>query len=240
MESPRGKGVAVTPRFILTLPLQSWGQREVICAPMQQCFRDSGNPCAKRGSAGPFLPQRGYQGRCAPRDAPLFTARLYRQGAPDRLAFLSRHISHSAASQGGQEIPPEPRAEPQNQPRPPNRLQAPSRQRWGRGGKDAGGWGGGETVPERSFLFLSSQHCYGDFKQDGGTVATHHSRCSSPLHRPHEQPLPPQAGAARGRQGLGASHFSWEPPPGSAGAASSPPPPSPDGHHRPVPGHRLG
>lgn len=95
-------------------------------------------------------------------------------------------------------------------------------------------------MPEQSFLFLCSQHCYGDFKQDGGTVATHHSRCSSPLHRPHEQPLPPQAGAGRGRQGLLASHLCWEPPPSSAGAAPSPPPPSPDGHHRPVPGHRLG
>lgn len=35
-------------------------------------------------------------------------------------------------------------------------------------------------MPEQSFLFLCSQHCYGDFKQDGGAIPTHHSRCSSP------------------------------------------------------------
>lgn len=62
VESPRGKGVAVTPRFILTLPLRAWEQREVICTPMQQCFRDSGNPPAKRGSAGPFLPKTRVPG----------------------------------------------------------------------------------------------------------------------------------------------------------------------------------
>lgn len=109
MESPRGKGVAVTPRFILTLPLQSWEQREVICAPLQQCFRDSGNPCAKRGPAGPFLPKTRVPGADVYQGCSFVYRSAVQAGSPrHRLAFLSRHISHSDASHGGQEIPPEP------------------------------------------------------------------------------------------------------------------------------------
>lgn len=83
VESPRGKGVAVTPRFILTLPSQSWEQREVICSPMQQCSRD-GNPSAKRGgSAGPFLPKtRVPGGRCAPKGCSFVYRSAVQAGSP--------------------------------------------------------------------------------------------------------------------------------------------------------------
>lgn len=80
-----------------------------------------------------------------------------------------------------------------------------------------GGRGGEERqCLSAAFLFLCSQHCYGDFKQDGGAIPTHHSRCSSPLHRPQEQPLPPQAAAGEvggDRVGRCIAPLRGEPPP---------------------------
>lgn len=101
-------------------------------------------------------------------------------------------------------------------------------------------------MPEQSFLFLCSQHCYGDFKQDGGAIPTHHSRCSSPpctdrmsspFPRKRERPGKEEGG---GGLGAGALHL-----PGGATpqqcrdgfspsfCIASPPPSTP---HTPSPG----
>lgn len=58
------------------------------------------------------------------------------------------------------------------------------------------GGGGGEgkkPVPEQRFVFLSSQHCYGDFKQDGGALPPHRSPACT-----HRSPFPRKRGGKGG------------------------------------------
>lgn len=125
---------------------------------------------------------------------------------------------------GRQEIPPKPSAEPQNQPLAPNPLQPHSRQRWGWGRKRVLEGGGKERqCLSRAFLFLSSQHCYGDFKQDGGTVpTTHHSRSSG------------GGGGHTGDRCIAPLRRN-SPPPSSAASPHPPPPPSPPQAQIPFP-----
>lgn len=84
VESPRGKGVAVTQRFILTLPLQSSKQREVICLPSAAVPSEPGiSPPSDGGKRGHFWPKTGRQrGNGHPGTAPLFTAPSPSSGSP--------------------------------------------------------------------------------------------------------------------------------------------------------------
>lgn len=125
-------------------------------------------------------------------------------GSPGRgSAFLRRH-SHPSASHGGT-------GEPPPAPHPP---QHPAKD--GAEG-DVGGGEGKKPVPEQRFVFLSSQHCYGDFKQDGGALPPHRSPACT-----HRSPFPRKRGG-KGGGGLhraGALHLPAGATPSSAGTAS--------------------
>ena len=68
--SPRGKGVAVTQQFILTLPLRCSEQRDVTRAPLRSNAVGSGHPSARCGHF--WLKKKGgggvAEGQCAPWD----------------------------------------------------------------------------------------------------------------------------------------------------------------------------
>lgn len=93
---------------------------------------------------------------------------------------------------------------------------AAPRKRWGRRRRGGGGEGK-KPVPEQRFVFLSSQHCYGDFKQDGGALPPHRSPACT-----HRSPFPRKRGG-KGGGGLhraGALHLPAGATPSSAGTAS--------------------